>query len=205
MALRIDVHPKNPQTRAINQAAERLRAGDLCVYPTDSGYAFGFALGNKAAQARVEKIRKLDKHHNFTLAVRDLKQVTEYAKMEDHAFRLMKSHTPGPYTFILPASANLPKRLQNEKRRSVGVRIIDSPTTAALLEALNEPLLTSTLLLPDQDLHGLEVDDLFDVVDEMIDFFLDVGPCGDQPTTVVELLGDSAKVLREGAGRVDWV
>jgi len=201
---RIAIHPINPQKRLIDQAVAAVKAGELVVYPTDSGYAFGFALDSRSALERVSKLRQLKPRHNFTLACRDLRQIGQYARVDDAAFRLMRSHLPGRYTFILPASNLVPKRVATEKRRSIGVRMPDNTVAQALIEALGEPLLSSSVLLPDQDLHGLEVDELFDLLDSHVDVLIDAGPCSQDPTTVVSLIDSPFEVLRHGSGTVDW-
>lgn len=204
MSRRLAIHPVTPQPRLLEQAAAALRAGDLLVYPTDSGYAFGFALDARAALERVVRLRQLGARHNFTLACRDLRQIGQYARIDDAAFRLMRSHLPGAYTFILPAGPLVPKRVATEKRRSIGVRVPDHRVAQALIETLGEPILSSSLLLPGQDLHGLEVDELVDVLETRVDLFVDAGACGVHPTTVVSLLDQPWEVLRHGSGPVDW-
>lgn len=204
MSRRLSIHPVSPQKRLIDQAVAALRDGQLLVYPTDSGYALGFALDARPALERVARLRQLKPRHNYTLACRDLKQIGMYARVDDAAFRLMRSHLPGSYTFILPASSMVPKRVATEKRRSIGVRIPNHPVAQALIEALGEPLLSSSLLLPDHDLHALEVEELFDLMDEQVDVFIDAGPCEQDPTTVVSLLDVPFEVLRYGRGPVDW-
>ncbi len=204
MSRRISIHPVSPQQRLIDQAVAALRAGELVVYPTDSGYAFGFALDARAALERVVRLRQLKPRHNFTLACRDLKQIGSYARVDDVAFRLMRAHLPGPYTFILPASSLVPKRVATEKRRSIGVRMPDNRVAQALIESLGEPILSSSLLLPGQDVHGMEIEELAEVLEPHIDVFIDAGPCGVDPTTVVSMLDQPFEVLRYGSGPVDW-
>jgi tRNA threonylcarbamoyl adenosine modification protein (Sua5/YciO/YrdC/YwlC family) len=204
MSRRLDIHPVTPQKRLIDQAVAALRAGELLVYPTDSGYAFGFTLDARPALERVSRLRQLKPRHNYTLACRDLKQIGQYARVDDAAFRLMRSHLPGSYTFILPASSLVPKRVATEKRRSIGVRVPDQNVAQMLIEALGEPILSSSLLLPDHDVHGLEVDELHELLDDHVDVFLDIGPCPQDPTTVVSLLDQPFEVLRYGSGPVDW-
>lgn len=204
MSRRLEIHPMSPQKRLIDQAVAALRAGELVVYPTDSGYAFGFALDSRQAMERVARLRQLKPRHNYTLACRDLKQIGQYARVDDAAFRLMRSHLPGGYTFILPASSLVPKRVATEKRRSIGVRMPDHPVAQALIEALGEPLLSSSLVLPGQDLYAFEVDELYELLDPQVDVFIDAGPCGMHPTTVVSLLDTPFEVLRYGCGPVDW-
>ncbi len=204
MAKRLSVHPLSPQQRLLDQAVAALHAGELVAYPTDSGYAFGFTLDSKTAMERVARIRQLKARHNYTLACRDLRQVGQYTRLDDAAFRLLRSHLPGPYTFILPASNLVPKRVATEKRRSIGVRIPDHRIALGLIETLGEPLLSSSLLLPETDLYGLEIDELVDAIDDLVDLIIDGGPCLLAPTTVVSLLDQPFEVLRRGAGVVDW-
>lgn len=204
MSRRIAIHPVSPQQRLIDQAVAALRAGELLVYPTDSGYAFGFALDARDALERVVRLRQLRPRHNFTLACRDLKHIGQYARVDDAAFRLMRAHLPGGYTFILPASSLVPKRVATEKRRSIGVRVPDNRVAQALIETLGEPILSSSLLLPNQDLHGMEVDELVEALDSHVDVFVDSGPCGVDPTTVVSMIDQPYEVLRHGSGPVDW-
>lgn len=204
-AKRLAIHPLNPQKRALDQAVAAIRAGELIVYPTDSGYAFGFALDAREAMDRVSRLRDLKPRHNFTLACRNLRQIGQYARVDDAAFRLMRAHLPGPYTFILPASNLVPKRVATEKRRSIGVRMPDHTVAQALIETLGEPLLSCSLLLPDQDLHGLEVEELFDLLENSVDMLIDAGPCAQDPTTVVSMIDSPFQVLRFGSGPVDWI
>jgi tRNA threonylcarbamoyl adenosine modification protein (Sua5/YciO/YrdC/YwlC family) len=202
--VRLVVHPDNPQSRSITRAVEALRDGQLMVYPTDSGYAFGWALGQKAVDDRVRQLRQLDRKHPFTLICRDLRQVALYARMDDSAFRLIRSRTPGPYTFILPASRELPRRLMDDKRRAIGVRIAESRIVDALLDALDEPFLSSSLSLPNADFVGMEVDEIHDLVGDRVDVFIDGGPVPSEPSTVIDLVGESPRVLRMGRGKVEF-
>ncbi len=204
MNQRLEIHPVNPQPRLVAQAVGVLEAGGLIAYPTDSGYAFGWKIEAQAAQERVMRLRGLDSRHNFTLVCRSLSEIGTYARMSDVAFRLIRSLTPGPYTFLLPASAQLPRHLKQTKKRSVGVRIPDHRVALALAEGLGEPLSSSSLILPDEDMAGWEVDDLYDRVARDVDFFIDSGFCGNQPTTVIDLLGDAPWVARQGKGEVPF-
>jgi len=200
MTTRLTIHPKDPQARLISRAAESVMGGALALYPTDSGYAFGWAAGNKLAQERVERVRKLDSKHNFTVICRDLRAIALYAKVSDPNYRLMRSLTPGPYTFILPATKELPRRLHNEKRKSIGIRVPDHPIALALADALSEPLMTSSLLIPSEDLSGLEHEELFDLIGHHVDLIIDGGHADSDPTTVIELLTDEPNLLRQGRG-----
>ncbi len=203
MTDRLRIHPTHPQPRLINQAVERLRGGDLVAWPTDSGYAFGWALDSRRALERVLKVRGLDGRHNFTLVCRGMNDLGTYAKIDNRAFRLIRSLTPGPFTFILPASGELPKRLRQEKRRSIGLRVPDHPVAHALLEALGEPLTSSSLLLSEPFPENYEEDDLFDMLDGSIDLFIDSGHCGQELTTVIDLVDDEPVLVRQGKGIID--
>lgn len=205
MSHHLRIHPENPQTRQLEAAVRCLREDGLVAYPTDSGYALGWIMGNKQAQDRVERMRKTDKHHNFTVVCRDLSEISHFAIMDNVCYRLIKAHTPGPYTFILPATSRLPRRLRNVKRQSVGIRLPDHIVCQALLDAVGEPIMSSSLLLPQTDMHALEVDDLVDLTDHLVDMFIDCGYCQLQPTTVVDMLQQPPEILREGAGIVDFV
>lgn len=194
------IHPQSPQRRLVTQAVALIRAGGLAVYPTDSCYAFGCHMGNKQAMERIARIRALDDGHNFTLVCRDLSELSSYARVDNSAFRLLKSFTPGPYTFILRASSEVPKRLQNPKRRSIGLRVPDNAIAQSLLDTLGEPLMSTTLLLPADDLALSEPDEILERLEGHIDLFIDGGACGVEPTTVVDLMGERPKVLRHGRG-----
>lgn len=201
---RLDLHPDNPQRRLITQAAAVLDRGGLIAYPTDSGYALGWRLSATQAQERVVRLRRLDSRHNFTLVCRHLSEIGAYARMHDAAFRLIRSLTPGPYTFLLPAAAQLPRHLKQAKKRSVGVRIPDHRVALALVEELGEPMSSSSLILPDEDMAGWEVDDLYQRVARDVDLFLDSGYCGNTPTTVIDLTDDTPVLVRQGKGEVPF-
>lgn len=194
------IHPENPQPRLIKQACEILRQGGLIVYPTDSGYALGCAIGDKAAMERIRQIRDLDKDHNFTLVCRDLSELSLYAKVNNAVFRLIKNHTPGPYTFVLPATKEVPRRLQHPKRKTIGLRVPINNVALALLEAWEAPLMSSTLILPGDILPMTEADEIADAIGKQVDLIVDGGACGAQPTTVVEFNDDLPEVMRIGAG-----
>ena len=202
MARIVEMHPTHPQGRRIALAVAAMRAGGLVAYPTDSSYALGCHIGDKRAMDRIRRIRKTDKHHNFTLVCRDLSEIGAYARVENWTYRLLKARTPGPYTFILQATREVPKRLQNPKRRTIGIRVPDHPVVAALLEALGEPIMSSTLLLPGDEMPLTEPAEIERRIGHEIELIVDAGPTGIQPTTVLDLSGDSVEVLREGKGEV---
>ncbi|MGI9343121.1 MAG: L-threonylcarbamoyladenylate synthase [Gammaproteobacteria bacterium] len=200
MAQRFDIHPDNPQQRLIAQAVYRLREGALAVYPTDSCYAIGCTLDNQTAVRDIARIRQTDKDHNFTLLCRDLAEIATYAKVENWIYRLLKAHTPGPYTFILPATRDVPRRVQNPKHKTIGIRVPEHPVTSALLAELGEPLMSSTLLLPDADLPLNDPDEIVARLDRNVDIIVASGSCGVEPTTVVDLTGEFPQLIRRGKG-----
>jgi tRNA threonylcarbamoyl adenosine modification protein (Sua5/YciO/YrdC/YwlC family) len=195
-----NVHPANPQRRLIQQAVEILRSDGLIVYPTDSCYAFGWHLGNHDAAGRIQKIRQTGKDHNYTLVCRDLSEIATYARVENWCYRLLRAHTPGPYTFILKATREVPRRLQNPKRQTIGIRIPDHPVPLALLELLGEPLMSSTLLLPGHDLPLSDPEVIGQELAGRVDLLIDSGGCGVEPTTVVDVTGDFPVIVRRGLG-----
>lgn len=196
------IHPETPQPRLISQAVRMIRQGALVVYPTDTTYALGCGLGEKDALERIRSLRNLDKHHNFTLACRDLSDIGTYAKVEKTAYRLLKAFTPGPYTFVLRATSEVPRRLQHAKRKTIGIRVPDHAITRALLEELGEPLMTASLLLPGQDIPMSEADDIVEAIGKQVDLVIDGGACGLEPSTVVDLTENVPEVLRVGCGDV---
>jgi tRNA threonylcarbamoyl adenosine modification protein (Sua5/YciO/YrdC/YwlC family) len=196
-----DVHPVNPQPRAIGAAVRALRSGGLVVYPTDSCYALGAMLGERRALERIREIRRLDDRHHFTLVCADFAQLGQLVDIGNAVFRLVKSCTPGPYTFILPATREVPRRLLHPKKHTVGVRIPGHPVVQALLAELGEPLLSSTLLLPDHEEPLTDGWTIKEELDHLVDVVLDAGTCGIEPTTVVDL-SDGVEVVRLGAGDV---
>jgi tRNA threonylcarbamoyl adenosine modification protein (Sua5/YciO/YrdC/YwlC family) len=202
MARYFDVHPVDPQRRAITQVVDVVRSGGLIAYPTDSCFALGCQLGDRAGLDRIRKIRDLDEKHHFTLVCRDFAQLGQFVHIGNAVFRAVKAATPGRYTFILPASKEVPRRLLHPKKKTVGVRIPDHPVAQALLTELGEPLLSSTLLLPDQDepmTVGWEIKERLDAV---VDAVIDSGDCGTEPTTVIDFSGDEPEIVRRGAGDV---
>lgn len=200
MSQLFQLHPKDPQRRLLRQAAERLRAGGLIVYPTDSCYALGCQIGDKEAMERLARIRQTDKHHHFTLVCRDLSEIARYARVGTWQYRLLRANTPGPYTFLLQATREVPRRLQHPKRSTIGIRIPDHPVPLGLLEELGEPIMSSTLLLPGDDLPLTDAEEIHARIGKVVDLVLDGGNCGLDPTTVVDLAGDAPMVVREGRG-----
>lgn len=196
------IHPDNPQARLLRRAATVIDNGGLIVYPTDSGYALGVGLGNKQALDRVRKLRQLDKEHNMTLVCRDLSDLSTYAKVSNPVFRLLKVLTPGAYTFVLPATREVPKRLLHKGRRTIGLRVPNNAIALSLLETIEEPILSTTLRLPEA-LHPLsEPEAIRDLLGAQVDLVIDGGHCGYEPTTVVDLTGDKFVILREGKGDI---
>ncbi|HLS26302.1 MAG TPA: L-threonylcarbamoyladenylate synthase [Beutenbergiaceae bacterium] len=200
MARYFDLHPVNPQLRSIRQVVEILRDGGLIAYPTDSGYALGAALGNQEAKDRIVALRRLDHRHNFTLVCRDFAQLGQFVHVSNAVFRAIKANTPGPYTFILPATKEVPRRLLQPKRKTVGVRIPDHTVVQTLLEELEEPILSSTLLLPGESEPLTEGWQIKEELDHALDAILDSGETVREPTTVVDLSAGDAEIVREGAG-----
>lgn len=197
---RFTLHPVTPQLRLLGQAVELLRAGAVIAYPTDSCYALGCHIGDKVALERIRRIREADRHHHFTLVCRDLTQIARFAKVDTRQFRLLKACTPGPYTFLLEATRETPNRLQHEKRRTIGLRVPDHPVAQALLEGLGEPIMSSTLILPGDELPLNDADEIVVRLAGRIDAVLDGGSCGIIPTTVVDLAAEPAAIVRQGRG-----
>ncbi|MFE2580492.1 L-threonylcarbamoyladenylate synthase [Streptomyces sp. NPDC059378] len=202
MAKYYDVHPDNPQPRTISQVAESIRAGALIAYPTDSCYALGCRLGSRDGIDRIRSIRALDDRHHFTLVCQDFAQLGQFVRVDNDVFRAIKASTPGKYTFILPATKEVPRMLQHPKKKTVGVRIPDHVVTHALLAELGAPLLSSTLLLPGEDEPMTQGWEIKDRLDHVLDGVVDSGDCGTEPTTVVDFSGGEAEIVRYGAGDV---
>ncbi len=200
MARYFNVHPVDPQPRAVVQVVDVLREDGLIAYPTDSGYALGIQLGNRDGLDRIKTLRELDDKHHFTLVCRDFAQLGQLVHLNNNAFRAIKAATPGPYTFILPATGDVPKRLMHPKKRTVGVRIPDHPVVKALLEGLGEPLLSSTLLMPGEIEPMTDGWQVKDQLDHWLDAVIDSGECGSEPTTVVDFSEGLPVVARVGAG-----
>ncbi len=203
MAQYFQVHPTHPQPRLAHRACEIVREGGVIAYPTDSCYALGCAIGDKQAMERIRQIRQLDDDHNFTLVCRDLADIAIYAKVDNSTYRLIRACTPGPYTFILQATREVPRRLQHAKRRTIGIRVPDFPLVSALLAELGAPLMSSTLMLPGDDFPENDAVEIRDRLQHQVDLVIDAGPVDNQPTTVVNLADGGAEVLREGKGPVD--
>lgn len=194
-------HPDNPQPRLIKQAVEIVRAGGLIVYPTDSGYALGCHIGDKAAQDRMRNLRQLDETHHFTLVCRDLSELSTYARVDNTAaFRLLKNNTPGPYTFIFKATLEVPRRLMNPKRKTLGLRVPDNRIALALLEELGEPLLSTSLILPGLDRTLGDAEAIRERLEKQVDLIIDGGHCGDEPTTVIDFTEGYPEIVRVGKG-----
>ena len=200
MAQFFQIHPDNPQTRLIKQAADIIRNGGLVAYPTDSAYALGCHIGDKLALERICGIRKIQKDHNFTLVCRDLSEVATYAKVNNQMFRLIKAHTPGPFTFILTATSETPKRLKHPKKKTIGIRIPSNPIVRDLLNELNEPMMTSTLIMPGDEFPLTDPYDIRMSLEHQLELVIDGGFCGMEATTVVDLSGDDPIVVRQGCG-----
>ena len=201
MAQYFSVHPDNPQPRLVKHAVEIIRDGGVIAYPTDSCYALGCHIGDKAAMERIRRIRRVDERHHFTLVCRDLSEVGQFAKVDNLQFRLMRANTPGSYTFILRASRDLPRRLLTP-RHTIGVRIPDHPVALALLQELGEPLLSSTLILP---AHGVALNDAHEIrrhLEHELDLVIDSGPCDGEVTTVIDLSLEAPRLVREGKGDI---
>lgn len=194
------IHPENPQQRSIEKVVDIIRKGGLVVYPTDSVYAIGCHIGDKSALERIRSIRQLDKHHNFTLVCRDLSELANYAKVDNSAFRFLKASTPGPFTFILTATSEVPKRLQHPKRKTIGIRVPDSPIVKALLDELGEPLMSVTLIMPNDEYPLSDPHDIRQIMERHVDAIIDGGYCGIEPTTVIDMTDLNPEILRQGMG-----
>tara|TARA_R110002096_G_scaffold124002_5_gene268152 strand:- start:25409 stop:26029 length:621 start_codon:yes stop_codon:yes gene_type:complete len=198
----IEIHPDDPQARRVAMVVRYIQSGGLIAYPTDSSYAFGCHIGDKKAIDRIRRIRRTDKRHNFTLMCADLSEISTYARVDNWAYRLIKSLTPGPYTFILPATREVPKMLQNPKRRTIGLRVPDHKLVHAILEALGEPIMSSTLTLPGEDMPLTDPVEIEARIGNQIEAIVDSGAPGFEPTSVLDLSSGSVEVLRVGRGDV---
>lgn len=200
MAQAFDIHPHDPQPRLIAQAAEMIRKGGLAAFPTDSAYALGGHLGDADLLDRIRRIRGVDERHLFTLMCRDLSEIATYARVDNAQYRLLKSATPGSYTFILEGTKELPRRVLHPKRKTIGLRIPDHPIVLALLEELDEPILSSTLILPGEDEPLCDADEIHEHLDKQVDLVIDAGYCGCGMTTVLNLVGGGVELVRAGQG-----
>jgi len=198
MAKLFEIHPQNPQQRLVKQVADELHKGAVIAYPTDSGYALGTALGNKNGLERIRNIRHLSKRHDFTLMMRDLSHIGEYAKLDNNAFRLLKKILPGAYTFILEGTRDVPKRLLHEKKKTIGLRVSHHGVVQALLDELNEPMMSVSLILEGFEFY--DINDVRDAVEGRVDVIIDDGYCPPEPTTVIDLSGSGVETIRHGAG-----
>jgi len=201
----LELHPVNPQKRLLAQVVDRLRAGAVIAYPTDSCYALGCHLGDKAAADRLRRIRNFDRHHQFTLVCRDLSEIATYARVDNTQFRMLKTLTPGPYTFVLAATKELPRRIAHERRKTIGIRIPEHVIAQALLEALGEPLISCTLQFPDEDGPVNDPSEHRERLLREVDIVLDGGVCGLDPTTVLDISEGPVQVLREGKGDLSLI
>lgn len=201
----IIIHPEDPQTRLLEKAIERLRAGAVIAYPTDSSYALGCFLGDKSAMERIRRLRGHDKNHHFTLLCRDLSEIANYARINNSDYRLLKSLTPGPYTFILNATKEVPRRVQHAQRKTIGIRVPQNRIAKALLDAMREPLMTCTLMLPGEPYPLSDPGDIMDLIGHEVDVIIDGGNCGLEPTSVIDLTGPAPRVTRVGKGDVSML
>lgn len=196
------IHPDNPQGRLLEGAVRIIRSGGLIAYPTDSCYALGAHLGDRRAAQRIRRLRGAGKGHHFTLVCRDLSEISTYARVDNWAYRLLRSLTPGPYTFVLRATREVPRRLQDPKRHSIGIRVPDHPIAQGMLATLGEPIMSSTLLLPGDEIPLTDAQEIRDRLEHQVDLIVDGGSCGIEPTTVLDLSKDDLHILREGKGSV---
>lgn len=205
MAKWLDIHPVNPQARLLTQAADAVRAGGVIVYPTDSCYALGCHLGDKAAADRLRRIRRFDKHHLFTIVCRDLSDIANFARVDNTHFRLLKTLTPGPYTFVLRATQQAPRRLLHEKRKTIGLRVPEHRICQELLTELDEPILSCTLQMPGAEQPVQDPQQVREQIDGQVDLVIDGGDCGLEPTTVLDLSSEAPELIRQGKGEVNWL
>jgi len=197
------IHAENPQARLVNQAVSIIRKGGVIVYPTDSGYALGCQLGDKSALTRIKSIRKLDEHHHMTMVCRDLSELANYARVDNQAFRLLKHHTPGPYTFILRATSEVPRRLIHPKKKTLGLRVPDNRIALELLDALGEPMMSTSLILPKHEELMTDPYDIRIELERRVDLIIDGGYCGVEETSVIDMTEHTPDIIREGAGDVE--
>ena len=202
MALLLSIHPVNPQPRLVRQAIAAIRDGSVVAYPTDSCYALGCLIGDKDAMERIRRIREADKDHNFTLVCRDLAEIARYARVNNQQYRTLRAFTPGPYTFLLEATREVPKRLQNPKRRTIGIRVPDNAVVRMLLAELGEPIMSSTLHQPGDEAPLTDAQEIKSRLEHQVDIVIDGGHCGFEPTSIVDLSGEAPSVVRRGKGDV---
>jgi tRNA threonylcarbamoyl adenosine modification protein (Sua5/YciO/YrdC/YwlC family) len=202
MALLLSIHPLNPQPRLVRQAIVAIRDGSVVAYPTDSCYALGCLIGDKDAMERIRRIRDADKDHNFTLVCRDLGEIAKYARVNNQQYRTLRAFTPGPYTFLLEATREVPKRLQNPKRRTIGIRVPDNEIVRMLLAELGEPIMSSTLHLPGDEAPLTDAQEIKERLEHQVDTVIDGGHCGFEPTSILDLSGEVPAVVRRGKGDV---
>lgn len=200
MAQYLEIHPRNPEPRLIKRAVKVLLDGGVIIYPTDSTYALGCQIGDKSALERIRRIRQLADRHNFTLVCSDLSAISTYAKVPNSAYRLLKAHTPGPYTFILPATAEVPRRLMHPKRKTIGLRVPDNIVAQALLAEFGEPIMSTSLILPGETDPLNDIYEIRERLENNVDLIIDCGSCGIEATTVVDLVDSGVKVIRMGKG-----
>lgn len=198
-----NIHPDNPQQRLVRQAVEIINSGGVIAYPTDSAYALGCHMGDKKAMDRIRRIRLLDDRHNFTLVCRDLSEISTYAKFDNAVYRLLKAHTPGAYTFILPATSEVPKRLMQAKRKTIGIRVPENPIAQSLLDELGEPLMSATLIMPGEELPLTDPWEMREMLEHEVDLVIDGGFCGFEATSVIAFEDDMPVVVREGKGSIE--
>lgn len=205
MAQYLEIHPLNPQARLISRAVDIINSGGVIAYPTDSSYALGCHLGDKNAMERIRRIRRVNDKHNFTLVCRDLSDISTYSHVDNSDYRLLKSLTPGAYTFLLKATNEVPRRLQNPKRKTIGIRIPANIICQSLLDELGQPLMSSTLIMPDEEQPLNDADEIVDRLDKLVDLIIDGGPCPVEPTTVLSLTNEGVEVVRHGAGDTSFM
>ena len=205
MAQYFEINAHNPQRRLVQKAVSIIDRGGLVIYPTDSSYALGCHIGDKSAMERIQRIRQLDKKHHFTLVCSDLSEIGSYAKVSNSDYRLMKSLTPGPYTFLLKATSEVPRRLMNPKRKTIGVRVPDNPIVHAMLLELGQPIMSSTLIPVDADQAMDDAVEIRKAYEHSVDLVIDGGFCGTEPTTVINLIDSIPVVLRQGKGDVEFL
>ncbi len=198
----LSIHSENPQHRLVQQAVDLVMRGGVIVYPTDSGYAIGCRIGDKNAMERICRVREIDKEHHFTLMCRDLSELSTYARVNNSAFRLLKNNTPGPYTFILKGTKEVPRRLLNPKRKTIGIRVSDDPITMALLEQLGEPLMSTSLVLAGKYFAESDPYEIFERLGQQVDVIIDGSHRGEEPTTIIDMADDSVTIVRQGSGDI---